>query len=143
MKSYARLPLPALPPPPPGFGSPHHGDATGLLRSSGSGEFTSQRRSPPAYHQFGTQDRFNINSQLEHLQSKYIGTGHADLTRFEWAVNIHRDSYASYVGHHPMLAYFAIAENEAVGRVRYNFLQVCYSCVPVEYPLFARHVVAT
>jgi len=70
------------------------------------------------------QDRFNINSQLEHLQSKYIGTGHADLTRFEWAVNIHRDSYASYVGHHPMLA-FAIAENEAIGRVRYNFLQVC------------------
>ncbi len=73
----------------------------------------------------GEQDRFNINSQLEHLQSKYIGTGHADLTRFEWAVNIHRDSYASYVGHHPMLAYFAIAENEAIGRVRYNFLQVC------------------
>ena len=25
-------------------------------------------------------DRFNINSQLEHLQSKYVGTGHADLT---------------------------------------------------------------
>ena len=76
----------------------------------------------------GEQDRFNINSQLEHLQSKYIGTGHADLTRFEWAVNIHRDSYASYVGHHPMLAYFAIAENEAIGRVRYNFLQVCRIC---------------
>ena len=31
------------------------------------------------------QDRFNINSQLEHLQAKYIGTGHADLQRFEWA----------------------------------------------------------
>lgn len=26
-------------------------------------------------------DRFNINSQLEHLQSKYIGTGHADTTK--------------------------------------------------------------
>ncbi|PIA36352.1 hypothetical protein AQUCO_03400327v1 [Aquilegia coerulea] len=68
-------------------------------------------------------DRFNINSQLEHLQAKYVGTGHADLNRFEWAVNIQRDSYASYVGHYPMLAYFAIAENESIGRERYNFMQ--------------------
>ena len=43
----------------------------------------------------------------------------------EWAVNIQRDSYASYVGHYPMLAYFAIAENESIGRERYNFMQVC------------------
>jgi len=42
----------------------------------------------------------------------------------EWAVNIQRDSYASYVGHYPMLAYFAIAENESIGRERYNFMQV-------------------
>ncbi|KAL4392168.1 hypothetical protein S245_010479 [Arachis hypogaea] len=48
-------------------------------------------------------DRFNINSQLEHLQAKYVGTGHADLNRFEWAVNIQRDSYASYIGHYPCL----------------------------------------
>uniref|UniRef100_A0A452ZLN2 Splicing factor subunit n=1 Tax=Aegilops tauschii subsp. strangulata TaxID=200361 RepID=A0A452ZLN2_AEGTS len=70
-------------------------------------------------------DRFNINSQLEHLQAKYVGTGHADLTRFEWAVNIQRDSYASYIGHYPMLAYFSIAENESIGRERYEFMQVC------------------
>ncbi|KAK9282821.1 hypothetical protein L1049_011044 [Liquidambar formosana] len=68
-------------------------------------------------------DRFNINSQLEHLQAKYVGTGHADLNRFEWAVNIQRDSYASYIGHYPLLAYFAIAENESIGRERYNFMQ--------------------
>ncbi|XP_042942701.1 uncharacterized protein At4g14342-like [Carya illinoinensis] len=68
-------------------------------------------------------DRFNINSQLEHLQAKYVGTGHADLNRFEWAVNIQRDSYASYVGHYPILAYFAIAENESIGREHYNFMQ--------------------
>ncbi|KAK6129974.1 hypothetical protein DH2020_036256 [Rehmannia glutinosa] len=61
-------------------------------------------------------DRFNINSQLEHLQAKYVGTGHADLTRL--------DSYASYVGHYPMLSYFAVAENESIGRERYNFMQV-------------------
>ncbi|KAL6124752.1 hypothetical protein ACLB2K_077262 [Fragaria x ananassa] len=68
-------------------------------------------------------DRFNINSQLEHLQAKYVGTGHADLHRYEWAVNIQRDSYASYVGHYPILSYFALAENESIGRERYNFMQ--------------------
>ncbi|KAL5702588.1 hypothetical protein ACHQM5_027790 [Ranunculus cassubicifolius] len=68
-------------------------------------------------------DRFNINAQLEHLQSKYVGTGHADLNRFEWMVNIHRDSYASYVGHHDVLSYLSIAENESVARERYNFMQ--------------------
>jgi hypothetical protein len=45
----------------------------------------------------------------------------------EWAVNIQRDSYASYVGHYPLLAYFAIAENESIGRERYNFMQVFFS----------------
>lgn len=69
-------------------------------------------------------DRFNINSQLEHLQTRYVGTGHADTNRFEWAVNIHRDSYASYVGRHSMTQYFALAENESIGRVRYNMMQV-------------------
>ncbi|KAG6470395.1 hypothetical protein ZIOFF_071464 [Zingiber officinale] len=69
-------------------------------------------------------DRFNINSQLEHLQAKYVGTGHADLNRFEWGVNIQRDSYASYIGHYPILAYFSVAENESIGRQRYNFMQV-------------------
>ena len=44
-------------------------------------------------------ERYNIHSQLEHLQSKYIGTGHADTTKYDWAVNQHRDSLASYQGH--------------------------------------------
>ncbi|KAJ6898583.1 hypothetical protein NC652_025182 [Populus alba x Populus x berolinensis] len=79
-------------------------------------------------------DRFNINSQLEHLQAKYVGTGHADLNRFEWAVNIQRDSYASYMGHYPMLAYFALAENESIGRERYNFMQVLL--ITSSFPLF-------
>lgn len=43
--------------------------------------------------------------------------------RSEWATNMHRDSYASYIGHNSMLAYFATAENESIGRVQYNFLQ--------------------
>jgi len=36
--------------------------------------------------------------------------------RSEWAVNMHRDTFASYIGHSSMTAYFSIAENEAVGR---------------------------
>lgn len=49
----------------------------------------------------------------------------------EWAVNIQRDSYASYIGHAPLLAFFAVAENESIGRVRYNFMQVSitWNCI--------------
>lgn len=64
-----------------------------------------------------------IHSQLEHLQSKYVGTGHADTTKFEWGSNIQRDTLASFVGHHPMLSYFATAQNQATGRTRYALLE--------------------
>nr|XP_032650617.1 splicing factor 3B subunit 5 [Chelonoidis abingdonii] len=68
-------------------------------------------------------DRYTIHSQLEHLQSKYIGTGHADTTKWEWLVNQHRDSYCSYMGHFDLLNYFAIAENESKARVRFNLME--------------------
>ncbi|CAF0768158.1 unnamed protein product [Didymodactylos carnosus] len=68
-------------------------------------------------------ERYNIHSQLEHLQSKYIGTGHADTTKWEWASNIHRDTYASYLGHFDLLNYIAIAENETKAKVRFNLLK--------------------
>ena len=48
-------------------------------------------------------DRFNILSQMEHLQSKYMGTGHADSTKFEWAAHQHRDTYSSLMGHQVIL----------------------------------------
>ena len=38
-------------------------------------------------------------------------------------MNIHRDSYASFVGHHPLVAYLALAENESIGREKYTCLQ--------------------
>eukprot|EP01001_Neometanema_parovale_P002670 NODE_13339_length_479_cov_69.235955_g13046_i0.p2 GENE.NODE_13339_length_479_cov_69.235955_g13046_i0~~NODE_13339_length_479_cov_69.235955_g13046_i0.p2 ORF type:complete len:104 (+),score=19.40 NODE_13339_length_479_cov_69.235955_g13046_i0:61-372(+) len=65
----------------------------------------------------------NFASQIEHLISRYPGTGHADTTKFEWACHQHRDSIASYIGHHSQLAYFAIAENEPVARMRYKMLE--------------------
>ena len=44
-------------------------------------------------------DKLRTLQNLEALQARYVGTGHADTTKFEWASNIHRDSLASYVGH--------------------------------------------
>ena len=42
----------------------------------------------------------------------------------EWLVNQHRDSFATYIGHHNLVEFFAIAENESKARVKFNFLQV-------------------
>ena len=38
-------------------------------------------------------------------------------------VNQHRDSCASYIGHSSLVSYFAVAENQSIGRVKYNLLQ--------------------
>ncbi|KAL8437970.1 hypothetical protein ACSSS7_000540 [Eimeria intestinalis] len=69
-------------------------------------------------------DRFTIHSQLQHLQSKYPGTGNADTSRLDWGLNIMRDTLASHVGHYSRLAYFAVAENESIRRIRYRCLSV-------------------
>lgn len=37
---------------------------------------------------------------------------------------MHRDSFASHLGHADMVTYFSVAENEAAGRVRLNLLEV-------------------
>lgn len=58
-------------------------------------------------------DKLRTTQQLEALQNKYIGTGHADTTKFEWTSNIARDSYASYVGHPPLLQYMTLAMGES------------------------------
>ncbi|KAK1444751.1 splicing factor 3B [Babesia gibsoni] len=68
-------------------------------------------------------DRFNIHAQLEHLQSKYQGTGHVNNTKWEWTLNIQRDTLASHAGHYTRLAYFSICENESVARIRHRCLQ--------------------
>lgn len=70
-----------------------------------------------------SQERFATHAQLEHLQQKYVGTGHADTTKFEWAVNQHRDSLALYVGFDSLAQYIAVAENESIARVKFNSLQ--------------------
>jgi hypothetical protein len=48
----------------------------------------------------------------------------ACLDHSEWAVNQHRDSLALYVGFDSLSQYISIAENETIGRVKFNALQV-------------------
>ena len=60
---------------------------------------------------------------FEHLQAKYVGTGHPDTTKFEWLSNQHRDTMASHIGHHDFLSYVALAQNNSVARVRYEMLE--------------------
>lgn len=66
-------------------------------------------------------DRYNIQSQLEHLQSKQIGTGHPDTQPHELLINQHRDTYCTYLGRQDMLSYFAVAEGESQARLRFNY----------------------
>ncbi|KAG4303569.1 hypothetical protein PCANB_000008 [Pneumocystis canis] len=68
-------------------------------------------------------DKLRIQVQLEQLQQKYVGTGHADTTKYEWLVNQHRDSYASYIGHPSLLNFFAVASNDCLERVRLNMIE--------------------
>jgi len=69
-------------------------------------------------------DRYSFAKSFETIQNKHIGTGHSDMSKFEWAVNQHRDTIASHVGHYDMLSYFAVAQNDSVGRVRYQLFEV-------------------
>jgi splicing factor 3B subunit 5 len=69
-------------------------------------------------------DKLRAQQQLEALQARYVGTGHADTTRFEWTSNIQRDSYASYIGHPPLLSYMAIGMGECREKVRAQMVEV-------------------
>mmetsp|Transcript_24823 Transcript_24823/g.49386 ORF Transcript_24823/g.49386 Transcript_24823/m.49386 type:complete len:87 (-) Transcript_24823:353-613(-) len=59
----------------------------------------------------------------EQLQQRYIGTGNADFTKYEWLTNQHRDTYASHVGHYDQLSYFGVAQNQSIGRVRLQMIE--------------------
>jgi splicing factor 3B subunit 5 len=68
-------------------------------------------------------DKLRTLQQLEALQAKFVGTGHADTTRHEWTNNIVRDSYASYVGHPPLLQYMALGMGEPKDKVRGQMIE--------------------
>lgn len=61
-------------------------------------------------------------NKISPAQSKHVGTGHADTSRFEWAVNMHRDTAAAFAGHAHLTNYLAVATNEHPARVRAGLL---------------------
>ena len=53
----------------------------------------------------------------------------------EWIVNQQRDSYTTYIGHEHMLAYFAVAQDLPIARLRYRYLeQLVDPCGPPPPP---------
>jgi splicing factor 3B subunit 5 len=68
-------------------------------------------------------DKLRTQQQLEALQNKYIGTGHADTTKHEWTSNIMRDSYASFQGHPSMLLYMSVGMGSNVEAVRRHCME--------------------
>ncbi|KAK2780829.1 hypothetical protein FQN53_000954 [Emmonsiellopsis sp. PD_33] len=74
--------------------------------------------SVPPTKEVNMADKLRTLQNLEALQARYVGTGHADTTKYEWTSNIIRDSYASYIGHPPLLEYMAIGMGENKEKVR-------------------------
>ncbi|KAJ3572211.1 hypothetical protein NP233_g3236 [Leucocoprinus birnbaumii] len=67
--------------------------------------------------------RYTANTQLEHLHARYTGTGHADIAKYDWVTHQHRDTLASIVGHPSLTSYLAIADGEAIGRVKFEMTE--------------------
>ncbi|KAF9030580.1 splicing factor 3B subunit 5, partial [Hymenopellis radicata] len=67
--------------------------------------------------------RYTANTQLEHLHARYTGTGHADLTKYEWITHQHRDTVSSIVGHLSLLSLLAIADGQATGCVKFEMTE--------------------
>ncbi|OAL52918.1 splicing factor 3B, subunit 5 [Pyrenochaeta sp. DS3sAY3a] len=68
-------------------------------------------------------DKLRAQQQLEASQSRYIGIGSADTTKFEWMSNIQRDSLSSYIGHAPLLQYMSIGLGQPMEKTRMQFLE--------------------
>jgi splicing factor 3B subunit 5 len=69
-------------------------------------------------------DKLRTQQELERLQAKHVGTGHPDVSAWEWRTNIQRDTFASLVGHPPIINYMATAENEPISTARARLIRV-------------------
>jgi len=68
-------------------------------------------------------DKLHTQSQLEQLQARYVGIGHADIIKYDWAANIYRDTISSTIGHPAMSEYLALAQGENIKRIQYELLE--------------------
>eukprot|EP01064_Diplonema_japonicum_P033313 TRINITY_DN6523_c0_g1_i1.p1 TRINITY_DN6523_c0_g1~~TRINITY_DN6523_c0_g1_i1.p1 ORF type:complete len:106 (+),score=25.97 TRINITY_DN6523_c0_g1_i1:39-356(+) len=62
-------------------------------------------------------------AQIEHLITRYPGTGNPDISKYEWATTHYRDTLSSMVCHHDMLSGLAVIENESLARTRLKLLE--------------------
>ncbi|KAJ7264980.1 splicing factor 3B subunit 5/RDS3 complex subunit 10 [Mycena haematopus] len=67
--------------------------------------------------------RYTANTQLEHLHARYTGTGHGDLSKYDWVTHQHRDTLASIVGHPTLTSFLAIADGESKGRIKFEMTE--------------------
>lgn len=86
-----------------------------------------------------------LSAQMEHLQSKYTGTGNAQTTKWyvppqwkpafdsdrltagacrDWMTQQHRDTLHSFVSHPNLLLFSSIVQNEPIEHVRSAALEV-------------------
>ncbi len=68
-------------------------------------------------------DRYNIENQIELLQTKYIGTGNADVSKWEWGNNMQRDTLNSHIQNPSRSNYFSICENLPSKLIQRNLLE--------------------
>lgn len=52
-----------------------------------------------------------------------MGTAHADLSKYDWLSNIHRDTNASIIGHPALLNYHALALGLTRSEVRTGMIE--------------------
>lgn len=73
---------------------------------------------------------------LSHFTPPHLVIVYACLTCSEWATNQHRDSIASHLGHSDIINFFAVAQNQSQGRVRYELMVSVYNTRLVLYIRF-------
>lgn len=80
-------------------------------------------------------EKSGIQSQVEHLNMRYTGTGTADTSKWEYATNVQRDALASHIGHHSRMVYLATAQNESIFRLKHDMiLKMVQPCGPPYKP---------
>ncbi|GIQ79398.1 splicing factor 3B subunit 5/RDS3 complex subunit 10 [Kipferlia bialata] len=70
-----------------------------------------------------SEGKYALNTYLQQLCIKHPSTGGADTERHEFACNVKRDSYATYISHPGILQYMSVAQNQSVARQRFHFVQ--------------------
>ena len=56
-------------------------------------------------------ERLTFQTQIEHRNMKYAGTGNPDTTKWEYGTNMRRDALSSHISHYSRLLYFSAVEN--------------------------------